>query len=236
MLLVETGQTYDRKSIEEWFQKGHRTCPLTGRELQSLQVAPNYAVRGLVQAWREEHSGIANGSSAAAQSRYPAVYNGALQHELQQVDGILQHIRSPSMEVKARSIAHACVRSWIMPSENMPRVQCMHEGFCISMHACTRKGLMPVSRMHAGLGVPQRLHVPVVAAVKPGKQERALRPAIAGGGRACHAGGAAEGREAGGSRCRRAAAHGHARQCAGGAECRSAADSPCLPSSMWHPA
>lgn len=30
VVLVETGQMYDRLSIKEWFKMGHNTCPLTG--------------------------------------------------------------------------------------------------------------------------------------------------------------------------------------------------------------
>ena len=30
VVLVETGQIYDRPSIQEWFRMGNNTCPLTG--------------------------------------------------------------------------------------------------------------------------------------------------------------------------------------------------------------
>ena len=30
VVLVETGQIYDRASITEWFRTGNNTCPLTG--------------------------------------------------------------------------------------------------------------------------------------------------------------------------------------------------------------
>jgi hypothetical protein len=112
VLLVETGQTYDRESIEHWFNKGHRTCPLTGKELHSIQIVPNYAVRGLVQAWRESHPNSVNGSSAAAaaEASYPAVFNGDPQHQIEQVDAILKHIRSPSMEVGAACIVNEGVK------------------------------------------------------------------------------------------------------------------------------
>jgi hypothetical protein len=39
VLLVETGHTYNRLSIQQWFQKGNRTCPKTNRKLKSLLVA-----------------------------------------------------------------------------------------------------------------------------------------------------------------------------------------------------
>ena len=35
VVLVETGQVYDRHSIMEWFRMGHSTCPLTGAQAQT---------------------------------------------------------------------------------------------------------------------------------------------------------------------------------------------------------
>lgn len=31
VVLVDTGQIYDRTSITEWFRMGNNTCPLTGK-------------------------------------------------------------------------------------------------------------------------------------------------------------------------------------------------------------
>ena len=39
VLLVETGHSYDRSSIQQWFQRGNRTCPKTNRKLKSLLIA-----------------------------------------------------------------------------------------------------------------------------------------------------------------------------------------------------
>ncbi len=39
VLLVETGHSYDRSSIEQWFKRGNRTCPKTNRHLRSLMVS-----------------------------------------------------------------------------------------------------------------------------------------------------------------------------------------------------
>ena len=39
VLLVETGHSYNRPSIQQWFQRGNRTCPKTNRKLKSLLVA-----------------------------------------------------------------------------------------------------------------------------------------------------------------------------------------------------
>ncbi len=107
VLLVESGQTYSRESIEKWFEKGHRTCPLTGKELISTQLVPNYVVKGLVQTWMEgrpangvEDSHLAK-SSSADQAKYPPVFDGGPQDKISQAAGFLSHIRSPSMEVAA---------------------------------------------------------------------------------------------------------------------------------------
>jgi len=37
VVLVETGQIYDRSSITEWFRIGNNTCPLTGTPAVHLQ-------------------------------------------------------------------------------------------------------------------------------------------------------------------------------------------------------
>ncbi|KAL9657195.1 hypothetical protein ABK040_011417 [Willaertia magna] len=41
VIISETGQTYDRKEIEEWLQK-QNTCPTTGIILKSKLLTPNY--------------------------------------------------------------------------------------------------------------------------------------------------------------------------------------------------
>ncbi|KAL9649338.1 hypothetical protein ABK040_014640 [Willaertia magna] len=41
VIISETGQTYDRKEIEEWLQK-QNTCPTTGIKLKSKLLTPNY--------------------------------------------------------------------------------------------------------------------------------------------------------------------------------------------------
>ncbi|KAG6542080.1 hypothetical protein Mapa_016497 [Marchantia paleacea] len=46
-----TGQTYDRYSIEKWFEKGHITCPSTMQVLDSTELVPNHTLRRLIQDW-----------------------------------------------------------------------------------------------------------------------------------------------------------------------------------------
>ncbi|KAH9331086.1 hypothetical protein KI387_003194, partial [Taxus chinensis] len=45
VMLVAAGYTYERHAITEWFERGHRTCPDTGKELESLELVPNLKLK-----------------------------------------------------------------------------------------------------------------------------------------------------------------------------------------------
>ncbi|PAN08081.1 hypothetical protein PAHAL_1G385900 [Panicum hallii] len=46
-----TGITYDRDSVEGWLERGHATCPVTGRSLRAEDLIPNHATRRMIQEW-----------------------------------------------------------------------------------------------------------------------------------------------------------------------------------------
>ncbi|KAL6979203.1 U-box domain-containing protein 13 [Sarracenia purpurea var. burkii] len=52
-VIVSTGQTYDRSSIEKWLEAGHGTCPKTQQTLTSTVLTPNYVLRSLIAQWCE---------------------------------------------------------------------------------------------------------------------------------------------------------------------------------------
>ncbi|CAA0818289.1 U-box domain-containing protein 19 [Striga hermonthica] len=52
---IQTGHTYDRKSITKWFESGNRTCPKTGERLVSLELVPNLALKRLITQWCQEN-------------------------------------------------------------------------------------------------------------------------------------------------------------------------------------
>ena len=54
VILVETGQTYDRLTIESWLQK-HSTDPITNTQLRSKKIVPNIAIRKMVQSRQAEY-------------------------------------------------------------------------------------------------------------------------------------------------------------------------------------
>ncbi|KAA8528137.1 hypothetical protein F0562_035612 [Nyssa sinensis] len=53
---LETGQTFERAAIKEWFGKGNRTCPATGRTLH-CQAVPltNCIMKRVINNWKSEH-------------------------------------------------------------------------------------------------------------------------------------------------------------------------------------
>ncbi|KAI3982332.1 hypothetical protein MKX01_037865 [Papaver californicum] len=51
---LETGQTFDRTAIKEWFDQGHKTCPVTGQTLKCYALPTTSFVR-VIDHWKSEH-------------------------------------------------------------------------------------------------------------------------------------------------------------------------------------
>lgn len=50
-VILCTGQTYDRSSIEKWVASGNTTCPVTMQSLEDFTLIPNHTLRRLIQEW-----------------------------------------------------------------------------------------------------------------------------------------------------------------------------------------
>lgn len=48
---LSTGITYDRESIDTWFNTGNATCPVTNHTLRNLDQVPNHSLRKMIQDW-----------------------------------------------------------------------------------------------------------------------------------------------------------------------------------------
>eukprot|EP00877_Chromochloris_zofingiensis_P014187 jgi/Chrzof1/9021/Cz03g33080.t1 len=55
VMLVESGHTYERRSIEEWLVRGNRKDPLSGVQLSNFLLVPNVVVKKLVNDWLAQH-------------------------------------------------------------------------------------------------------------------------------------------------------------------------------------
>lgn len=57
---LETGQTYERKAIQEWIKRGNTTCPITRQPLSAVALPKtNYVLKRLITSWKEQHPDIA---------------------------------------------------------------------------------------------------------------------------------------------------------------------------------
>ncbi|KAJ7540928.1 hypothetical protein O6H91_10G036700 [Diphasiastrum complanatum] len=50
-VILCTGITYERRSIEKWFAYGNRTCPVTMQHLPARDLVPNVVLARIIQFW-----------------------------------------------------------------------------------------------------------------------------------------------------------------------------------------
>lgn len=50
-----TGITYDRESVERWFDEGNYTCPVTNQVVRNFDMIPNHSLRMMIQDWCVEN-------------------------------------------------------------------------------------------------------------------------------------------------------------------------------------
>ncbi|KAI9118991.1 hypothetical protein K1719_009666 [Acacia pycnantha] len=55
-VIVASGQTYDRMSIQKWLDHGLTVCPRTHQRLAHTNLIPNYTVKAMVANWCEENN------------------------------------------------------------------------------------------------------------------------------------------------------------------------------------
>lgn len=52
---LSTGITYDRESVERWFDEGNITCPVTNQVVRNFDMIPNHSLRVMIQDWCVEN-------------------------------------------------------------------------------------------------------------------------------------------------------------------------------------
>ncbi|CAN0906288.1 Putative E3 ubiquitin-protein ligase LIN-1 [Linum grandiflorum] len=58
---LETGQTYERKAIQEWVHTGNGTCPITRQPLSANSLPKtNYVLKRLITSWKQQHPDLAH--------------------------------------------------------------------------------------------------------------------------------------------------------------------------------
>ncbi|KAK7345764.1 hypothetical protein VNO77_16375 [Canavalia gladiata] len=55
-VIVASGQTYERQSIQNWLDHGLTVCPKTRQRLTHTNLIPNYTVKAMIATWCEENN------------------------------------------------------------------------------------------------------------------------------------------------------------------------------------
>ncbi|KAI3489983.1 hypothetical protein L1887_45898 [Cichorium endivia] len=58
-VIISSGQTYERTSIEKWMQAGNDVCPKTRQILANKTLIPNFALRSLIAQWEAKGDAVA---------------------------------------------------------------------------------------------------------------------------------------------------------------------------------
>eukprot|EP00486_Rosalina_sp_Unknown_P016211 CAMPEP_0201579586 /NCGR_PEP_ID=MMETSP0190_2-20130828/27284_1 /ASSEMBLY_ACC=CAM_ASM_000263 /TAXON_ID=37353 /ORGANISM="Rosalina sp." /LENGTH=997 /DNA_ID=CAMNT_0048014263 /DNA_START=358 /DNA_END=3351 /DNA_ORIENTATION=+ len=53
-VIISSGHTFEKAAIVEWFEDGNTINPLTGEQLQNIDVKPNYALKDAIKEYRRK--------------------------------------------------------------------------------------------------------------------------------------------------------------------------------------
>lgn len=97
-VIVATGQTYERASIERWLE-GHRTCPKTRLVLAHTVLTPNYVLRSLIEQWCEAN-GIEVPRKACVSGAGKLNSTDLVSKDRGAVDVLIEHLRSGQIDLQ----------------------------------------------------------------------------------------------------------------------------------------
>ncbi|XVE56278.1 hypothetical protein DITRI_Ditri03aG0225800 [Diplodiscus trichospermus] len=97
-VIVASGQTYERASIEKWFDSNHRTCPKTRQTLAHLSLAPNYALKNLITQWCEKNNFKLPKKEDLASS------DGSSVEHKEEISYLVEELSSSQLEVQRKAV------------------------------------------------------------------------------------------------------------------------------------
>nr|DAD35576.1 TPA_asm: hypothetical protein HUJ06_006216 [Nelumbo nucifera] len=109
---LETGQTYERKAIQEWLDRGNSTCPITRQKLHNTQLPKtNYVLKRLIASWKEINAGVVQGQYEDPHSKTNPLLNST------------RPSSSPTSVIMSQAITHDMVTKLRLAITNL----CMSE-------------------------------------------------------------------------------------------------------------
>ncbi|CAN4095493.1 unnamed protein product [Withania somnifera] len=95
---VSTGQTYERENIQQLLDSNCKTCPKTGKVLEHSSLAPNYALKNLIQQWCGKNNFQLPQKQAPPKSESPSA------EMIGKVLPLIQDLSSSQLEVQRNAV------------------------------------------------------------------------------------------------------------------------------------
>ncbi|KMS99742.1 hypothetical protein BVRB_1g021090 [Beta vulgaris subsp. vulgaris] len=103
-VIVATGQTYERESIQKWLDSNHRTCPKSGQVLEHLSLAPNYALKNLILQWCEKNKiQLPQKKDPSSSPHNPADDPSSPEH-ISTINSLIQDLSLTHLDVQRESV------------------------------------------------------------------------------------------------------------------------------------
>ncbi|KAL5562353.1 hypothetical protein UlMin_032100 [Ulmus minor] len=98
-VIVASGQTYERASIQKWLYSNSRTCPKTGKTLDHLSLAPNFALKNLIRQWCEQ-----NQYELPKKDPLLCLPYGCCAEMIEEISSLVQNLYSFEFDVQRKAI------------------------------------------------------------------------------------------------------------------------------------
>ncbi|XP_015893053.3 U-box domain-containing protein 15 isoform X1 [Ziziphus jujuba] len=98
-VIVASGQTYERASIQKWLFSNHRTCPKTGKPLEHLSLAPNFALKNLIRQWCEN-----NHFELPMKDPFLGSSDGCYAEIIEEISCLVENISSHQLDVQMEAV------------------------------------------------------------------------------------------------------------------------------------
>jgi hypothetical protein len=93
-----SSKTYERESIQKWFDSNHRTCPKTRLTLAHLSLAPNYALKNIILQWCEK-----NNFQLPKKPASQVQESSSVEHK-EQISSLVEKLSSSMLEVQRKAV------------------------------------------------------------------------------------------------------------------------------------
>ncbi|KAK4767983.1 hypothetical protein SAY87_003124 [Trapa incisa] len=120
-VIVASGQTYERESIQKWLDSNNRTCPKTRQPLVHLSLAPNYALKNLITHWCEKNNFHLPKKSAETD---PASDTSGGPEQKEKIESLVRTLASGHLEEQRHAVKKVRMLSRESPENRVMIAEC----------------------------------------------------------------------------------------------------------------